>query len=397
MTFNNETNIVLGNKHNNEQQHEHRTGAVITVYDCSVCSLPICDQFVFKVNENHFHSLCLNCAECHGKLFDKCYARDGNVYCKEDFFKKFGTKCASCGNGIPPSEVVRRASDYVYHLQCFSCLICHRQLNTGDEFYLIDDQKLVCKIDYETLKNREFDDTNKRPRTTITQKQLEILKQAYNTSPKPARHVRETLAAETGLDMRVVQVWFQNRRAKEKRLKKDSGRRWPNVLRNGGVERKTSRMKTRKTQSIHQDEDTSNEGDTAVSYDELSEHDSDDSLSHTHNTNPVYSDVISRGGHPPSNELISFDSPYPEPSGFLSGPTRGSSYPSQSGLIPNNSFSSSSSSITVNDDHASSSELDYCTLVTTGMTTAGIGNGSTMDFGHHHHHWLDNQSLTGQQ
>ena len=26
MTFNNETNIVLGNKHNNEQQHEHRTG-----------------------------------------------------------------------------------------------------------------------------------------------------------------------------------------------------------------------------------------------------------------------------------------------------------------------------------------------------------------------------------
>jgi hypothetical protein len=60
---------------------------------------------------------------------------------------------------------------------------------------------------------------------------------------------------------------FQNRRAKEKRLKKDSGRRWPNVLRNGAVERKTSRMKTRKNQSMHQDDDTSNEGDTAVSYD----------------------------------------------------------------------------------------------------------------------------------
>ncbi len=139
------------------------------------------------------------------------------------YFRKFGTKCSSCGNGISPSEVVRRANDYVYHLQCFACLICHRQLNTGDEFYLIDDQKLVCKLDYEALKNKgrfirgfyfslrnqilEFDDTNKRPRTTITQKQLEILKQAYNTSPKPARHVRETLAAETGLDMRVVQVW----------------------------------------------------------------------------------------------------------------------------------------------------------------------------------------------
>ncbi len=39
------------------------------------------------------------------------------------------------------------------------------------------------------------------------------------------------------------------------------------MLRNGGVERKATRMKTRKNQSMHQDEDTSNEGDTAVSYD----------------------------------------------------------------------------------------------------------------------------------
>lgn len=40
-------------------------------------------------------------------------------------------------------------------------------------------------------------------------------------SPKPARHIREKLSSDTGLDMRVVQVWFQNRRAKEKRMKRD--------------------------------------------------------------------------------------------------------------------------------------------------------------------------------
>jgi hypothetical protein len=128
---------------------------------------------------------------------------------------------------------------------------------------------------------------------------------------------------------------------------------------------------------------------------ELSEHDSDDSLSHIHNNNPVYSDVISRAAHPPSNELIPFDSPYTESNGFLGGPSRTSSYPAPSGLIPTNSFSSSSSSMTVNDDHASSSELDYCTLVAAGITTTGVGNGNNIEFGHHH--WLDNQSLTGQQ
>lgn len=48
----------------------------------------------------------------------------------------------------------------------------------------------------------------KRPRTTITAKQLETLKSAYKNSPKPARHVREQLSSETGLDMRVVQVEY---------------------------------------------------------------------------------------------------------------------------------------------------------------------------------------------
>lgn len=54
----------------------------------------------------------------------------------------------------------------------------------------------------------EADSTAKRPRTTITAKQLETLKNAYNNSPKPARHVREQLSSETGLDMRVVQVKY---------------------------------------------------------------------------------------------------------------------------------------------------------------------------------------------
>ena len=52
----------------------------------------------------------------------------------------------------------------------------------------------------------DLDNSNKRPRTTISQKQLEALKRAYNESTKPPRHVSEQLAGETGLDMRVVQV-----------------------------------------------------------------------------------------------------------------------------------------------------------------------------------------------
>ncbi|XP_068513357.1 LIM/homeobox protein Lhx3 isoform X1 [Anas acuta] len=262
---------------------------------CAGCNQHIVDRFILKVLDRHWHSKCLKCSDCQTQLAEKCFSRGDGVYCKEDFFKRFGTKCAACQQGIPPTQVVRRAQDFVYHLHCFACIVCKRQLATGDEFYLMEDSRLVCKADYETAKQRgtpplplplkprgagevrpgpplpvgsgaggrcrwgggrgvspgvpaplgdpaadfspppsaEAESTAKRPRTTITAKQLETLKNAYNNSPKPARHVREQLSSETGLDMRVVQVWFQNRRAKEKRLKKDAGRqRWGQYFRN---------------------------------------------------------------------------------------------------------------------------------------------------------------------
>ena len=44
------------------------------------------------------------------------------------------------------------------------------------------------------------------PRTTIKSKQLERLKTAFEQTPKPTRLLREQLALETGLPMRVIQV-----------------------------------------------------------------------------------------------------------------------------------------------------------------------------------------------
>jgi len=59
--------------------------------------------------------------------------------------------------------------------------------------------------------NKSPDDGNsgskrRGPRTTIKAKQLEILKTAFSQTPKPTRHIREQLAKETSLPMRVIQV-----------------------------------------------------------------------------------------------------------------------------------------------------------------------------------------------
>jgi hypothetical protein len=54
----------------------------------------------------------------------------------------------------------------------------------------------------------------KRPRTILTTAQRRAFKNSFEISQKPCRKVREGLAKETGLSVRIVQVWFQNQRAK---------------------------------------------------------------------------------------------------------------------------------------------------------------------------------------
>lgn len=68
--------------------------------------------------------------------------------------RRYGNKCASCNEGIEPSEVIRKAGDHSYHLECFHCAVCDRRFETGDHFFLLEDKRLVCKEDYEDAKMR---------------------------------------------------------------------------------------------------------------------------------------------------------------------------------------------------------------------------------------------------
>ena len=58
---------------------------------------------------------------------------------------------------------------------------------------------------------------DKRLRTTILPEQLDFLYQKYQIESNPSRKMLEQIAGDVGLRKRVVQVWFQNTRARERK------------------------------------------------------------------------------------------------------------------------------------------------------------------------------------
>ena len=74
----------------------------------------------------------------------------------------FGTKgfCTVCCKTIPAFEMVMRARENVYHLECFSCQRCHQRFCVGDKFYLINN-RILCVDDYEEMMSYGKPDTKR--------------------------------------------------------------------------------------------------------------------------------------------------------------------------------------------------------------------------------------------
>lgn len=239
---------------------------------CRVCSGRISDKYMIRIDSRSFHENCVRCCVCDVQLQEKCFEKEGQLYCNTHYFKDCSPyRCSGCKLGISPTDMVYKLkTGMVFHVDCHACNRCGRRLSPGeqilvdevaqtvacmDHFYTEQQQQRAsatfpsCSTEpsgYEADQFGEFqikkevdtyaynfdsytfsefcDDDNKflkrrGPRTTIKQNQLDVLNRIFSSTPKPSKHARAKLALETGLSMRVIQVWFQNRRSKERRLK----------------------------------------------------------------------------------------------------------------------------------------------------------------------------------
>ncbi|NWQ87053.1 LHX6 protein, partial [Burhinus bistriatus] len=195
---------------------------------CSSCGLEILDRYLLKRWgwQQHPH---LPSPSCPRLLPSRCLFSSRS---------RFGTKCARCGRQIYASDWVRRARGNAYHLACFACFSCKRQLSTGEEFGLVE-EKVLCRIHYDTMienLKRAAENGNgitlegavpseqdsqpkpaKRARTSFTAEQLQVMQAQFAQDNNPDAQTLQKLADMTGLSRRVIQVWFQNCRARHKK------------------------------------------------------------------------------------------------------------------------------------------------------------------------------------
>ncbi|KAJ3593556.1 hypothetical protein NHX12_005890 [Muraenolepis orangiensis] len=197
---------------------------------CVGCGSQIHDQYILRVSPDlEWHAACLKCAECSQYLDESCtcFVRDGKTYCKRDYVRLFGIKCSKCNLGFSSSDLVMRARDNVYHIECFRCSVCSRQLLPGDEFSLRDEE-LLCRADHSLLLeprdtctppgrctsqaphrnhgHKPQSEKTTRVRTVLNEKQLHTLRTCYNANPRPDALMKEQLVEMTSLSPRVIRT-----------------------------------------------------------------------------------------------------------------------------------------------------------------------------------------------
>ncbi|VDO98579.1 unnamed protein product [Soboliphyme baturini] len=167
---------------------------------------------------------------------------------------------------LNPDDMVHRAVDKIYHANCFCCYYCGHILQPREE-YVVHDGQIVCLGDFELMMQHacnsgEHRKAVKRPRTILTSHQRKAFKASFEITAKPCRKAREALAKETGLSVRVVQVWFQNQRAKLKKLHRKQENGKTNGSQTADEESDTKKTQTEKSISKESSPYSTNGHDT---------------------------------------------------------------------------------------------------------------------------------------
>lgn len=96
-----------------------------------------------------WHFDCFRCSVCDHQLHNWYFEKDGLLFCRDDYYQRFGEACQQCTDVI--SGPVMVAGDHKFHPECFCCTQCSSFIGYGEAFALLERSKLYCDACYRKL------------------------------------------------------------------------------------------------------------------------------------------------------------------------------------------------------------------------------------------------------
>ncbi|XP_036820849.1 LIM domain kinase 1 isoform X4 [Oncorhynchus mykiss] len=128
-----------------ERMGEEEAGRSLPV--CAGCRQRIYDEQYLQALNTDWHTVCFRCCECSASLSHWYYEKEGRLFCKKDYWAKFGELCHGCNDPIT-TGLIMVAGEQKYHPECFTCLNCRAFIGDGDTYALVERSKLYCGLCY---------------------------------------------------------------------------------------------------------------------------------------------------------------------------------------------------------------------------------------------------------
>ncbi|XP_021705788.1 LIM domain kinase 1 isoform X1 [Aedes aegypti] len=98
-----------------------------------------------------WHTDCFRCSVCDSHLSSWYFEKEGLLFCKDDYWAKYGECCQQCGQVI--SGPVMVAGDHKFHPECFCCESCKIYIGDREAYALLERSKLFCGQCYKKRMN----------------------------------------------------------------------------------------------------------------------------------------------------------------------------------------------------------------------------------------------------
>ncbi|XP_053951605.1 LIM domain kinase 1 isoform X2 [Anastrepha ludens] len=109
------------------------------------------EEFVIALGQE-WHSDCFRCSVCDAHLHNWYFEKDGLLFCRDDYYQRFGECCQQCSAIITGPVMV--AGDHKFHPECFCCSSCAVFIGEGEAYALVERSKLYCGNCYKQQETR---------------------------------------------------------------------------------------------------------------------------------------------------------------------------------------------------------------------------------------------------